>query len=62
MAIMLPRPFTSHDTACQHFALQCIDVDVNGIHNNMSTYTITELAREFDITARAIRFTKTRAC
>ena len=37
------------------------DVDVNGTRTTyrtepMPTYTITELAREFDITARAIRF------
>ena len=36
-----------------HFA---VDVNGNYLRPPMSTYTITELAREFDITARAIRF------
>ena len=49
-------------------AIKCPDDDpgtaIDPVMNadNEATYSITDLAREFDVTTRTIRFTKTRAC
>jgi len=58
---MMPSTFAWRRTIPSRYNV--LDVDVNGNDSprnqqskKMSTYTITELAREFDITARAIRF------
>ena len=59
---MMPPAFVWRRTIPRY---NMLDVDVNGNpvdptvkqqSEKMPTYTITELAREFDITARAIRF------